>query len=264
MIEFAELGTSFVEFAAMVPRIATAFFVLPLLSGDIVPPLVRNVFLVAISLTLYPLAVSTADPVSISPAALVPLVFKEAFIGLALAFSFSIIFWALAGAGEIIDAKIGTTIAQIADPIAGHQTTLTASFYSRLAAYLFVAFGGLPMFIGLLLQSYAIWPVHAAWPVLQFNDGLLFVRRFSELVSLMLLLASPVLLVLTLVEFGFGLINRFAERLNVFALSLAAKSWVATFVIILILGTMVEYVLRWIASQRGLLELMRPVLAVNG
>lgn len=263
MSAFTDFGTSFVSFAAMVPRIATAFIVLPLMSGDIVPPLVRNVFLVSISLTLYPLIASATDPVAISATALVPLIFKEAFIGLALAFSFSIIFWALAGAGEIIDAKIGTTIAQIADPIAGHETTLTASFYSRLAAYLFVAFGGLPMFVGLLLQSYTLWPVHAPWPLLEYSEDLLFVQRFSELVSLMLLLASPVVLVLTLVEFGFGLINRFAERLNVFTLSLAAKAWVSTLVIILILGTVVEYFLTWIASQRGLLDVMQSVLVVG-
>ena len=263
MTALADLGTSFIGFAAMVPRIATAFFVLPLLSGDIVPPMVRNVFAVAVALTLVPLIASVADTSTLRSIALIPLIFKEAFIGLALAYAFSIIFWALAGAGEIIDAKIGTTIAQIADPIVGHQTTLTATFFTRLAAFLFVAFGGLPLFVGLLLQSYTVWPVYAPWPVLEFGEGNIFVLRFSELVSLMLLLASPVLLVLTLVEFGFGLVNRFAERLNVFTLSLAAKAWVSILVIVLALGTVVEYFLRWLASQRGLLETLKSFLATS-
>ncbi len=263
MTTFPEFGTTFVGFATMVPRIATAFFVLPLMSGDIVPPLVRNVFLVSVSLALYPMIAHGVDPVSIRAAPLVSLIFKEAFIGLSLAYAFSIIFWALAGAGEIIDAKIGTTIAQLADPIVGHQTTLTANFFTRLAAFLFVAFGGLPLFIGMLLQSYVLWPVHAPWPLLEYGRDLFFVQRFSELVSLMLLLAGPVVLVLTLVEFGFGLVNRFAERLNVFALSLAAKAWVSTFVIILMLGTVAEYFLNWIASQDGLLSALQAVLAVD-
>ncbi len=253
-------GGSVVDLALSLPRIVVAFIVLPLMSGDIVPPMVRNVFTVVIALSLLPL-LAGAGPVGASSPGILSLFLKEAFIGLAIAFTFSIFFWALEGAGEIIDAKIGTTLAQIVDPVLGHQTTLTATFFARLAAFLFVASGGLQIFIGLLLQSYLVWPVDAALPVLDWSSDVIFVTRFSDLVVLMLLLASPALVLLSLVEFGFGLVNRFAERLNVFSLSFAVKAWLSTFIIIVVLGVIVEQLLHWLASQTGLLDELQRTLS---
>jgi len=254
MSDLEALAGSFVGFAAAVPRIAVAFMVLPLLARDVVPAIIRNVFIFSLALGLYPLISTTADLDKISAAGLVPLVLKESILGLMIAYVFSIIFWALEGAGEIIDAKIGSTTAQIVDPVLGHQTTMTATFFSRLAAYLFVALGGLSVFLGVLLQSYAIWPVDAPLPNLEWNDDLIFVQRFSDLFTIMLVLAAPVLVVLSLVEFGFGLVNRFAERLNVFSISMSVKAWIAILVVVLALSTMVDYVLRWLAGQRDLLD----------
>lgn len=264
MNDLEAFAGSFVGLAAAVPRIAVAFVVLPLLSRDVVPALVRNVFIFSLALGLYPLISSTSDLGGMSPIGFIPLVVKESIIGLMIAYTFSIIFWALQGAGEIIDAKIGSTTAQIVDPILGHQTTMTATFFSRLAAYLFVALGGLSVFLGVLLQSYAIWPVDAPLPALQWNDDLIFVRRVSDLFAIMLILAAPVLVVLSLVEFGFGLVNRFADRLNVFSISMSVKAWVAMLVVVLALSTMIDYVMRWLASQADLLDSLALVIPPAG
>lgn len=255
-----DFSGSFAGFAASIPRIAVAFVVLPLLAREVVPPIIRNVFIFSLALSLYPLISATTDLSQISPTALAQLVLKESVIGLMIAYVFSIVFWALEGAGEIIDAKIGSTTAQIVDPVLGHQTTLTAAFFSRLASYLFVALGGLSVFLGVLLQSYAVWPVDAPMPALQWTDDLIFIRRFADLFAIMLVLAAPVLVVLSLVEFGFGLVNRFAERLNVFSVSMSVKAWVAILVIALALSTIVDYVLRWLQSQQALLDLLSRVL----
>ena len=248
---------SFGALAVAVPRIAVAFLVLPLLTPEAAPPLVRNVFVFSLTLSLYPLIGSTLDVAELGPAALVPLVLKECFLGLVIAWLFSIVFWALEGAGEIIDAKIGSTTAQIVDPVLGHQTTLTATFLARLAAYVFVAFGGLAVFLGVLLKSYVVWPIDAMLPALEFSADLLFVRRFSDLMAMMLTLAAPVIVVLSLVEFGFGLVNRFAERLNVFSISMAAKAWIALAIVALVVATMIDYVILHIADQASLLEVLK-------
>ncbi|MGI9232117.1 MAG: type III secretion system export apparatus subunit SctT [Woeseiaceae bacterium] len=260
MTELDALADSFTGFAAAVPRIAVAFVVLPLLTREVVPAIIRNVFVFSLGLSLYPLISATADLADIAAFGLVQLVIKEAVIGLMIAYLFSIIFWALEGAGEIIDAKIGSTTAQLADPVLGHQTTMTATFFSRLAAFLFVALGGLSVFLGLLLQSYAVWPIDAPIPVLQWSDDLVFVKRFSDLFAIMLVLAAPVLIVLSLIEFAFGLVNRFAERLNVFSISMSVKAWVAILIVVFALSSIVEYVLRWLATQTDLLDLLSTAL----
>ena len=260
MHELEIFAGSFVSLAAAVPRIAVAFVILPLLTREVVPAIIRNVFIFSLALALYPLISISSDLSGLSAVGFIPLVVKESVIGLMIAYTCSIIFWALQGAGEIIDAKIGSTTAQIVDPVLGHRTTLSATFFSRLAAYLFVALGGLSVFLGLLLQSYTIWPIDAPLPVLRWKDDLIFVQRFSDLFAIMLVLAAPVLVVLSLVEFGFGLVNRFAERLNVFSISMSVKSWIAILVIVLALSTMVDYVLRWLANQAGLLDRLALVI----
>ncbi len=258
------LGLSFAGLAAAIPRLAVAFTVLPLLTGEIVPPMVRNVFAFAMALTLYPMILGTLDAGALDALSLAPLILREAALGLAIGWLFGIVFWALEGAGELIDAKIGSTTAQIVDPILGHQTTLTATFLSRLAAYLFVSVGGLSVFLGVLLRSYAVWPVDAALPTLNPGAQTLFVARFSDLLSMTLLLAAPVLVVLSLVEFGFGLVNRFAERLNVFAVSMAVKAWLAVAVLALSLTTMIEYLVARIAGYADLLDELAPALGAGG
>lgn len=253
MDELRLLSGSFTGFAASVPRIAVAFVVLPLLARDVVPTIVRNVFVVSLAISLYPLIAATTDLSELSPSGLAGLVLKESVIGLMLAYVFSIVFWALEGAGEIIDAKIGSTTAQLVDPVLGHQTTMTATFFSRLAAWLFVALGGLSVFLGLLLRSYTVWPIDAPLPPLVWRDDVIVVQRFSDLFAMMLVLAAPVLVVLSLVEFGFGLVNRYAERLNVFSISMSVKAWIALLVVVLALSTMLDYIMRWLAGQADLL-----------
>ena len=50
-----ELASALQSFAVAVPRIAVAFAVVPLLTREVAPPIVRNGFAVALALALYPL-----------------------------------------------------------------------------------------------------------------------------------------------------------------------------------------------------------------
>jgi len=67
-----------------------------------------------------------------------------------------------------------------------------------------------------------------------------------------------VLTVLFVIDAGLGLINRFAQQLNVFALSMSIKAFAATAIILLLTGSFVEAVLRDVASRpQTLLNLLR-------
>lgn len=260
MSDLEYLNTAVVNLALILPRVAAAFLILPLLTSEIVPSMVRNIFLVSVSLSMFPFVATDALSVSANGAALGPIILKEIFIGVVLAYSFSIIFWALEGAGQVIDAKIGTTTAQITDPLSGHQTSLNGSFFSHFAGYLFVAAGGLLVFFDLLFSSYAIWPISSPFPELSALGSVFFVSRFDELMRLILLLAAPALVLLSLVEFGLGFVNRYAEKLNIFSLSMSIKAWLGTFIIILMITTVAEFMLDWLADQHNLLDAIRRAL----
>jgi type III secretion protein T len=255
-MHFESFGQMVMSFAIVLPRIAGAFIVLPYFTADMIPPMLRNVFFVSLALALMPLILHQPLPATLAGAALLPILLKEIFIGLALGFSFGIVFWALEGAGQVIDSKIGSTTAQLADPVTGHQSTLIGTYLGRYAGYLFVACGGLQLFIDLVLTSFGIWPVLAPLPELSQVGALFFVQRFDELMRLVLLLAAPALCVLTLLEAGFGFINRFAPQLNVFTLSMSLKAWFSVAILALTVTSIGEFIVRWLAGQRGLLQLL--------
>ena len=260
MTDFEQYSQLLVKFALTSPRLAAAFLILPLISQHSMPAMVRNIFIIALAVSVFPHLVLEVQLINANPLNLGFIVIKELFIGVIIGFSFSVIFWVLESAGQIIDNKVGTTTAQIVDPISGHETSLNGKFLSYLSGYVFVSFGGLMIFLDILFESYAIWPIVESLPKLNLLGQLFFIEKFDELMRLALLLSAPALLVLTLVEFGLGLINRYAKQLNIFSLSLSIKAWLGVLILFLMLATVIEFIVNWLDHQRNLLDVLIQVL----
>ncbi len=242
-----------------VPRIVAAFLMLPLLTPDNMPAMVRNSFFVSLALVAMPIAAG-ASPLELSGSVLwAPILLKEILLGLVIGFAFGIVFWALGIAGELIDAKVGSNIAQIVDPVQGHQTTLIGAFFSQFAAWLFMASGAFLIFIDLLLTSYVVWPIMSYWPQIGAEGQAWLFSQFGFLMTTALLFAAPAIVVMMLLDLVLGLLNRFSEQLNVFSLSLPIKAWVAIWVIALMLGVFVELIIARLFENRGILEGLRSV-----
>lgn len=238
-------------------RIAIAFLLLPMFSSDTVPTLVRNSIFVAlglVSITLQP----PLDIAQISPAAWAGIFAKEAFVGLLIGFFFGSVLWALEAAGQIIDTKVGATMAQIVDPLSGHQTSLNGALMARLANIVFISTGGLALVVQVIMESYAIWPIAAPLPRLDGGGLQLFEGEFGRLMVLATLFAAPVLTVLFLIDAALGLINRFAQQLNVFTLSMSIKAFAATALILMLLGSYTTAIVRDVASRPNyILQLLK-------
>jgi type III secretion protein T len=237
-------------------RVAATFMLLPMFSSETVPALVRNSIFV--SLGIVSLAIQPPlDPSILGPAQWATILVKEVFVGLIIGFFFGSVLWALEAAGQIIDTKVGATLAQVVDPLSGHQTSLNGAFLGRLASVVFVSMGGLSILLRVIMESYAIWPVAAPMPVLDGRSLVLFEGEFGRLMVLATLFAAPALTVLFLIDAALGLMNRFAQQLNVFTLSLSIKAFAATFVLLLLTGSFVTAIIRDIGSRP---EVIRAIL----
>ena len=255
----AGIGTTFTSIALVLPRIVSAFGVLPLLTGRDIPPLVRNSFFVSLAVMVYPLAATT----TFGNTGSVPwplIVVKELMIGLYLGFVFSAVFWAMSAAGNLIDTKVGSNFAAVLDPIQGHQTSLTGELLSQVAAWLFMASGAFTLFIELLMTSYTVWPVAHLLPPFKAAASELAIDEFGALMVTTLLLAAPALVVMSLIDLALGLVNRYAQQLNVFSLTLSIKAWVSTWIVLLSIGSFVTVVMHRLFENRGLLSELRRVL----
>jgi type III secretion protein T len=214
-------------------RPLAAFRTAPLLGATVIPPQVLNAFILALTLLFYPVASATA-PAAISYFQLLPLVVKEVGIGLIIGFFLGILFWAADSFGSLIDNQRGASMAQGMDPLSGDQLSPYASFFFQFAAMLFFSSGAFVSFIGMLCESYAVWPLFEPLPRLTGSAMRnLMLLEADMVLRLALLLAAPVMALCFLTDFGLGLVNRFAQQLNVFVLSMPVKSAVALFVLTL-------------------------------
>ena len=246
--------------ALTLPRIAAAFMIVPLMTSDTVPALVRNSFFVSLAVVAYPIAAAASPNTAMMLSTWAPIVLKEIFIGTAIGFCFGLMFWALSAAGNVIDVKVGASMANVMDPISGHQTSLTGMFLSQLGAWLFMATGAFMMFLDILLSSYRLWPVANVLPPLHPGGVAFFASQFNYLMTAVLMLSAPALIVTSLLDIALGLVNRYAQQLNVFSLAMPLKAWLATWVVLLALGAMVEAVFRAVAHNAGLLDALNKML----
>jgi type III secretion protein T len=109
------------------------------------------------------------------------------------------------------------------------------------------------------MSSYSVWPVTSFWPNLHPGGLSAFVGQFGYMMTAALLLAAPAMVILLIIDISFGLVNRYAPSLNVFAMTLPIKAWLATAIILLLLGSLVEFVLRRLGDQHGFLEMLQKV-----
>lgn len=217
-------------------RVAVAFLLVPLFTQDLIPALIRNALFLA--LALLGLLVQETRPLQLSGWEWAVLYGRESLLGAALGFLFAGLMWSFEMAGQLIDTKVGSSQAQVLDPLSGHQTSLTGAFLARLASWVFMASGGFMLFAALLLDSFALWPIHGGWQLLP-TAAQAFEAEFGRMLRLALLVAAPSLVLLYLVDGVLGLVNRYAQQLNVFSLSMSIKAVVGHLVLLLQLASLV-------------------------
>lgn len=252
LLEFLSLQISVL--ALSTTRIAVAFLLLPLFSEEIIPALVRNSIFVVLAIVAATLQPKGLDPGALSGLQWITLFAKEAFIGLVIGFFFGLFLWAFEAAGIIIDTQIGASMAMVYDPLSGHEVTLLGDFLGRWINYLFLATGGLLFFTTAIFESYLIWPVDQPLPELKQATLILFQTEFSRFITLIFMIAAPVVVIIFLVDMSMGLINRFAKRLDIIFISLAIKGLVAILLMTIMVPTIVEQLIYQLAEHKNGIE----------
>lgn len=184
-------------------RFAFAFIMLPLFSSQLMPAMVRNSLIITFGLVALSLPV-TFNPTMLSAADWLWLFAREAAAGVVIGLFYATFLWAMASAGEIIDTKTGATIAQILDPLSGNTQSLSANLLGRFAQVVFVSAGGLTLLVGTLMISYIAWPMGPGGVDLNLRSVILFEGEFGHFFYLAFVIASPILLVLFVIDLGLG------------------------------------------------------------
>lgn len=125
------------------------------------------------------------------------------------------VFWALQTAGAILSMNMGLGMAVMNDPGSGSSTMVISQIIFIWAALLFFSFDGHLLLVSILYKGFIYWPIGQA-----INEPSMraVVSGFGWIISGALLLAIPTVFIMLLVQGVFGLLNRVAPQLNLFAL----------------------------------------------
>ncbi|CNJ53299.1 EscT/YscT/HrcT family type III secretion system export apparatus protein [Yersinia aldovae] len=249
-------GLVTVAVAMMRPLGLTLLF--PLLqSGNLGSPLIRNGVLLAVMLPMLPLIHAQVE---IHPGwGWLNLIPGEMLIGLLLGFCAAIPFWAVDMAGFLIDTLRGATMGTVFNPAMSVQTSILGLLFSQFLCALFFMTGGFNLLLSALYDSYHYFP---PGNVLQFNSTFFnfLLTEWQMLYRLCLSFSLPAVLSMVLADLALGLLNRSAQQLNVFFLSMPIKSALALFLLLLSLPyafhhyqleseALYRHVSRWLASH---------------
>ena len=248
-------------------RLTPVFQVVPFLGGRHLTTLTRNSLALALAMFLQPWLAARAPAVLGMPgfAEVVPLLAKEVVLGTIFGFISSLAFYAASGIGFLVDNQRGMAMAQMADPLSGEDTSPLGSMTMETLTMMFIAIGGLGLFFQALLTTYAFWPPYSFWPDWTASPlKLLLLGQFEWYLMTMVTLAAPMLLVCFLVDFGMGLMNRFAPQLNVFFLSMPIKSGLATALLLVYWAVLFRVLLRETLRLPVLWDALRAALTPLG
>jgi len=236
------------------PRLFVLFTVTPFLGGSIVAGPLRITVVLPLVLFIYPtLPDATALTGGLNNTEAVFLVLtlmvKEVFLGFVLGFMVSILFWTVQSAGFLMDNQRGASQSQTSDPISQESTSPLGSFLFQVLVYMFFTSQAFMVFLTMCFSSYLAWPVGKLlpWPS-NLKIPMLFAEQVSWLALYMLLLSAPVVIACFLSDFCLGLVNRFAQQLNVFILSMGIKSGATAFLIFIYLYPLCQIFLELMAG----------------
>ncbi len=195
--------------------------------------LIRNALILMIALPLLPLhdAWPAVDATPKAWPAWMSTADTEIAIGLVIGFAAAIPFWALDMAGSFIDTMRGATMANVLNPMLGQQSSLLGIVFSHVFSVLFMLNGGFNELIAAIYDSYRTLPPGTT--VARDANWLSFLLRDWQLMyELCLRFSMPALVGILLVDMALGLVNRSAQQLNVFFLSMPLKSAFAVLLLI--------------------------------
>ncbi len=239
----AELaGNQLVGFILVLSRVTPLFIVAPLFSSALIPPRVRGLVAVGISIGLTPIAMH-GQHVPSETLAVAGLVIEGLLVGFAFAFSLSVLLAAIESAGSLIDVLSGFSYGTLINPSNGESAAVMSRFYSLVGTMIFLMIGGDAWTIRGLGRSFELVPLTDAPRLHSIVGGI--EQVFSTIFTAALEIAAPVVVALLITDVAFGVVSRVVPQLNIFAVGFPTKVAVA----MLLVAASLPFIANWIDGQ---------------
>lgn len=162
----------------------------------------------------------------------------EALIGVMMGFILDMFVTGIEFAGTLMDTQAGLSVASMLDPSSGRTITLISLILKWVALLIFLMIDGHHLVLSALIHSYQLLPIAGNFNI---SAGALEIAKMGGYIFYIgVKLAAPIMLVVFIIDFGFGILNRVAEQINVFQLGFQIKPSVSLFVLLLTVPGMVQ------------------------
>ncbi len=178
-------------------------------------------------------------------------IITELLIGAMMGFAMQLFVIGIEFAGELMDTQAGMSAASALDPSSGNNTTILSRLTRWISIVIFLIIGGHHVVLSALYQSFVLCPIGS--PINFAGGTQLLMQLGGAIFGVAIQIAAPILLVMLLMDFGFGMLSKIAPQVNVFQLSFQVKPIVAVFVLLTVSAGMVGIIY-------GLLEKITTLL----
>lgn len=235
-------GNELAGFILVLARVTPLFLVAPLFSSAMIPPRVRGVIAVGISIGLTPIAMH-GQKIPTGGLQLTELILEGMLVGLAFGFALAVLLAAIESAGALVDLGAGFSYGSLINPMNGEQSAVMSRFYSLFGTMVFLVIGGDAWTLRGLGQTFELVPLTSGPRLGALVGGV--EQIFSTVFTAALEIGAPVLVALLVTDVAFGVISRVVPQMNVFAVGFPTKVAVA----LLVAGASLPFVSNWIAGQ---------------
>jgi flagellar biosynthesis protein FliR len=223
-------------------RVTPLFVIAPLFSSQIIPPHVRGIVAVGISIGLAPIALH-GQHIPTDALTLFELVIEGMLVGLGFAFTLAVLMAAVESAGSVIDVLSGFSYGALINPMNGQQTAVVNRFYSIVGTLIFLVINGDAWTLRGLARTFQLVPLTSAPRLTSLLGGA--EQVFGTVFTAALEVAAPVLVALLITDVAFGIVSRVVPQLNIFAVGFPTKVAVA----LLVVGASLPFTANWISNQ---------------
>jgi flagellar biosynthetic protein FliR len=206
------------QFFMVFARLGSAIMLLPGFGEAYVPPRVRLIFALTVSLALMPMIAGSLPALPAAISEFAALLVIEIGIGLFFGMIARLILLGAQSAGSVIALQIGMASALVADPTTQQQAAITGNFLLALTVVLIFATGLDHMTLKGLAGTYAIFPAGVVPPMGDVADHAS--RIVADSFAVAIAMTAPFLVYGIVFAVALGLLARLMPTLQVFFIAM--------------------------------------------
>jgi flagellar biosynthetic protein FliR len=225
-------------------RIGAALMIAPIWSARTVPASARVALLVLLTVTLFPVAMSSGAAPSVTPAAML----SEMLVGFAIGMGAAVFVGAAEVAGDVLALQSGLSSATTLDPMSMVNMPLLADFMKLFVVMLILSMDGHLLILEAIASSVHLIPVGSQ---ISAQEGIAaLVTMAGDLFSIGVRIAAPVCAAVLMSNLAMGILARTAPQLQVFMLAYPLQIAVGMFTLAMALPVIATTFTTWPGQYR--------------